>query len=105
QQGLSFGNKPGAIVYIAALDSSVRGEAQILTHKLRSAGIAAQCDNENRSFKSQLKAASLSNVKFACILGPDEIKNNIVTLKNMAEGSQISLNNDELVEYIRNNLE
>ncbi|MBQ7569954.1 MAG: histidine--tRNA ligase [Synergistaceae bacterium] len=105
QQGLSFGAKPGAKVYVAALDASSRGEAQVLTHKLRSAGIAAQCDNENRSFKSQLKAASLSNVKFACILGPDEIKNNIVTLKNMAEGSQISLNNDELVEYIRNNLE
>ncbi|MBQ8692471.1 MAG: histidine--tRNA ligase, partial [Synergistaceae bacterium] len=86
-------------VYVAALYASARAEAQILTHKLRSAGIAAQCDTENKSFKSQLKAAG--NAKFACILGPDEIKNKVVTLKDMADGSQVSISNDELIDYIK----
>lgn len=99
EQGCHFGKKTETQVYVAALDDSARGEAQILTHKLRSENISAECDTEGRSFKSQLKSASSAN--FACIIGPDEIKNSVVSLKNMADGSQISIKNNELAGYLK----
>lgn len=99
EQGCNFGLKPAIKVYVAALDESSRGEAQILTHKLRTEGISAECDTEKRSFKSQLKSAG--NADFACIIGPDEIKNGVVSLKNMRDGSQISIKNSELSGYLK----
>ena len=44
-----------------------------------------------------MKYADKINCKYIIIIGDDEVNNNIITLKNMVDGSQLELNKTELV--------
>ena len=97
-QGCSFGRIPGVAVYCAALDDESRGIIQALTYELRKAGISAECDTAGKSFKSQMKSAGAC--KFACIVGADERMNNAVAVKNLSDGTQVSIPISEATSYI-----
>ncbi|MBR1657197.1 MAG: histidine--tRNA ligase [Synergistaceae bacterium] len=99
EQGCSFGEMPAVTVYCVALDNESRGAVQVLTHKFRTEGISAECDTSGRGFKAQMKSAG--SCKFACIIGADERANNSVAVKNLSDGSQISIPVDEAVTYIK----
>ena len=99
EQGCTFGEAPGISVYCAALDDESRGMIQALTYELRKAGISAECDTAGKSFKSQMKIAGAC--KFACIVGADERMNNTVAVKNLSDGTQISIPINEAVNYFR----
>lgn len=99
EQGCSFGEMPGISVYCVALDDESRGMIQSLTYELRKAGVSSECDTAGKSFKSQMKIAGAC--KFACIVGNDERMNNTVAVKNLADGTQISIPISEAVSYIR----
>ena len=98
EQGCTFGKVPEISVYVAALDDNSRGAAQILTHELRMNNITAGFDTAGKSFKAQMKNAGAC--KFACIIGPDEIANNVVAVKNLGDGSQVTVKRSEVVRYI-----
>ena len=98
EQGCSFGELPGVAVYCVAMDDESRGMIQALTYDLRKAGVSAECDTAGRGFKSQMKAAGAC--RFACIVGADERANNAVTVKNLADGTQVNISVDETVKYI-----
>jgi histidyl-tRNA synthetase len=57
------------------------------------------------SFKSQFKKADKSGADFALILGDDEIAQRKVSVKNLRDyAEQITISQDELNHYLRNNL-
>lgn len=99
EQGCSFGKVPKKEAYVAALNETSRGTVQVLTHELRKNNIAAECDISGKSFKVQMKAAGAC--KFACIIGPDELANNTVAVKNMINGSQENILLEDVVNYIK----
>ena len=99
EQGCSFGKKPSVEVYSAALDEASRGAVQVLTYELRKNNIAAECDTSGKSFKAQMKAAG--SCKFACIIGPDELADDVVAVKNLQEGSQEKVSINEVVSYLK----
>ncbi|MBQ3395874.1 MAG: histidine--tRNA ligase [Synergistaceae bacterium] len=99
EQGCSFGKKPEVEVYVAALGDDSRGAVQVLTYELRKNNIAAECDCSGKSFKSQMKIAGAC--KFACIIGADELANNSVSVKNMNDGSQITIALSDVTEYLK----
>lgn len=101
QQGSSFGRPPQAEVYVIAQDESTRNAVQILTYKLRMAGIAAEQDAAYRGFKAQMKSAGNSGAHWVCIIGPDELSKNSVALKNMETGEQRIVSQDELHILLR----
>ena len=101
QQGCSFGQAPSPEVYVVAQDETVRGDVQILTHELRQNGLAAEQDANARSFKAQMKSAGTSGAAWTCLLGPDEIKDGFVTLKNMENGEQESLPRHRVIERLK----
>lgn len=96
EQNCSFGKIPSASVYIVATDDESKSQAQLLTHKLRSSGIFADCDIAGRSFKNQMRNAF--NCNLSCV-----ISNNICEVKNSIENSKFSFNLDEAFEYLKNN--
>ncbi|MDR1731952.1 MAG: histidine--tRNA ligase [Synergistaceae bacterium] len=94
QQSATFGEKPRTEVQVIAQDESALGAVQILTHRLRMEGIAADQDGGdatrwNRSFKAQMKSAGSSGVQWVCIIGPEELAGETVVLKNMGTGEQV----------------
>ena len=57
----------------------------------RDHGLKAEMDHLNRSVKAQFKQANRLNAKYCLILGPDELANNLVKLRNMQDGEEIQL--------------
>ena len=62
---------------------------------MRKRGITSDIDYEDRSLKAQMRAADKYGARFAAILGEDELRQNVITLKDMQSGeqSQISMEN------------
>ena len=109
QQGATFGERPKIQVYTVAQDDGgscpeARHAAQELTHRLRMEGIAAEQDagdqdKPGRSFKAQMKSAS--EAAYACIVGPEEIANKSVAVKNMESGEQAVIPQEDAPRYLR----
>ena len=55
---------------------------------LRSKGIRAEIDHRQGSFKAQMKAADRLKVKFAVIIGQDEVEGEFYSLKELSTGKQ-----------------
>ena len=67
---------------------------------LRENGIRAEILNETKSFKAKMKEANKRQIEFVLILGEDEVKEQLFTLKNMATGEQEKLNLEGIVEKL-----
>jgi histidyl-tRNA synthetase len=63
--------------------------------------IAAEMDLLGRSFKAQFKSADSSGTHFACIIGPEEVKARVVSVKDLTTGKQESVNEDSIVSYLK----
>lgn len=75
-------------------------EAVKLTETLREAGISAEFDLTNKKFVKQIEKAS-KVAKYALILGEDEIIKNQITIKNLDTSEQITINKNEVLNYIK----
>ena len=91
----------GIDVYIAPMGEAARREGFKLAGALRKAGISAEFDQVGRSFKAQMKFADKLNAKMVALLGEDELKAGTVTLKNMREGAQSTVNIGELADTVK----
>ena len=100
--GLVAGLAPRpADAYLVAADPSLAGEVLRLAGELRSVGISAVYDSEQRSLKAQMKAANAGGHPLALILGPDELRAGTVQLKRMASGEQAAVPRAELAVRAR----
>ena len=80
--------------------SNSTNEALALVEKLRNAKISTDFDFTNKKFTKQLEKAS-KFANFAVILGEDEIKSNMVSVKNLQTSVQKTLPFDEIVQFIK----
>ena len=88
------------IFLVAVGDEAETLAFEILT-KIRRAGLTASMDFAKRSMKAQMKQAGKSNAKFALIIGDDEVKNSKVTVKNLSNSEQQTINSDKVIEFIK----
>ena len=71
-----------------------------IAEKLRDAGIRTQLNIEQQKIGKKFKYADKLNIKNVIIIGEDEIKNNVVTLKNMDTGDQNTITLEEAIKII-----
>lgn len=83
---------------ICPLDQEGLEEAFYIAQSLREKGIHCDLYPEASKLKKQLKYASDRNIPFCLILGSEELASQNFTLKNMNEGSQMTLNLSALIE-------
>ncbi len=95
---------PDNSVEVFVVDTTGGGEALGLTTELRAAGISADRAYGGRSMKAQMKAANRSRASMAVLVGTDEVAANTVTLRYLAEGTQVAVPRDQLVSTIANHL-
>ena len=55
----------------------------------------------DKKFKNQIEYADKIRAKFSIIIGDDEVKNNVVTLKNMKSGEQQNTSIEEAIKTIK----
>lgn len=80
------------------------GAAIELATRLRDNGIRAQLNCEKKKFKAKITYADKLSIPYVVFMGEDEIKNNIVALKELATGEQTNTGFDEALERIKTGL-
>lgn len=72
-----------------------------LLQKLRKEGINAEIYPEAAKMKKQLTYADKKNIPFVALVGENEIKEGIVSLKNMVTGQQINVKTEHLAAQLK----
>ena len=82
--GVEFPKAQRCDLFIACVDASVRAKAFGLVQACRDAGFVCEMDHQSRSLKSQFKLADKLGATRVAILGPDELEQGCVKLRDMA---------------------
>jgi histidyl-tRNA synthetase len=102
QESLFQGENPVPKYFIIRLGDDLTVKAIELLNYLRHNGIYAEFDLEKNTMKAQMKAADKMQAQYCIILGEDEMKAGIMTIKNMKTGEQSSLGVDKVNELLKN---
>lgn len=82
-------------VYVVYVNYEMQRHATALASKLRKRGVPAEVDLLARPLKKQMELAADS--EYAVIVGPREIQENKVTIRNMKDGKETRQDYDELI--------
>ena len=105
EQGLLNPQLPTAPCDALVLPMGVEAApAAALAQSLRTAGLKVQLYGENKKFKQKMAYADKLGVKFAVLLGTDELEAGKCSVKNMATGEQITVTPAEAAEHILQSL-
>ncbi len=91
----------GIDAYVLCVNDDVRRKASEIVSALRAAGICADIDIMGRKMQKALKYASSINAKYAVIVGPKELEDGCVTLRDMSSGDQKTVKIEELTGCFR----
>jgi histidyl-tRNA synthetase len=89
------------LVYLITLGNQAKFAGIKILNELRNSGIACDTDYLNKSLKGALRCANDAAAKYVLILGEDELKKNIITLKDMSSGEQRELVLQNLSEELK----
>lgn len=87
-------------VYVVYFDDTKEYFIKTL-EELRKNDIKASFDYNPKSFGAQMKKANKINAEYVLILGEDEQKENVVTLKRFSTGEQEKYSLDEVIEIVK----
>jgi len=88
-------------VFIAAADDAAREWVLTTTMKLRSQGIASECDLLARSLKSQMKEADRQQAEFSLVVGATELESGKALLKHLSDHSQQNIVLEAIAEFFK----
>ena len=94
-----IGNKKNG-VYIVYFDNTKEYFIKTL-EELRKNDIKASFDYNPKSFGAQMKKANKINAEYVLILGEEEQKENVVTLKKFSTGEQEKYSLDKVIEIVK----
>ena len=101
QEGIEPPDTPKPAVFVAYLGAEAKAAAVVLAQELRTAGVGATALWEDRSLKAQMKQADRLGAAYTVIIGEDEVKNGVVTLRRMADGTQAALPRREVPDAVK----
>lgn len=71
-----------------------------VANELRNAGINTEIYFDNKKIKAKFKYADRLNIPYVIVIGEDEIKSGMFTIKNMQEGTQEQLGIDKIIDKL-----
>lgn len=99
--GVEFPKPPQPKVYFAANGEEARLKAFALAQQLRTAGVSAEFDHMERSFKAQFKYANKLDAEYTAVIGDDELAMGSAKVKCMADGTEEIVPFAELISYFK----
>src|SRR5438270_5645465 len=87
-------------VYIAPLGAGMNLHAAKLARELRSKGVVVIAGDESFKLKKSLETASKLGVRFALILGENEVSSGQYALKNLGTGEQAGVSKGEIAGIV-----
>ena len=98
--GADVESPPRADVFVARVDDDASAATFDLVSTLRDAGVAAECDHQGRSLKSQLKQADRLGAGAVVFVGPRLGAEGVFEVKHMGESSQADVPGADLAETL-----
>ena len=98
--GKEFPKAQRCDLFVACVDDSVRMRAFSLVQQCRDAGYVCEMDHQHRSLKSQFKLADKLGAARVAILGPDELAQGCVKLRDMATHEEELVKLEELADKL-----
>ena len=100
QESAGITAKP-ADVYIAPLGAGMNVHAAKLARELRQQGIVVIAGDDTFKLKKSLETASKMDIRFALILGENEVNSGQYALKNLSTGEQASVGKGEIAGIVK----
>ncbi len=96
---ITLPEKKTPAIYVAPMGEAAAQYAAGLVHKLRLAGVIADCDIVGRSLKAQMKYADKIGAQYALVVGDSELEEGKAQLKNLRDGEkfEVSLSDAEQI--------
>ncbi len=88
-------------VLVTIFDETTKKASLSIAKQLRAAGINTEIFFEVGGLKKQFKYANRKGIPFVVILGPDEIQNNLISLKNMSSSEQMNITFEQLLNILK----
>ncbi|MFM9840071.1 MAG: histidine--tRNA ligase [Cyclobacteriaceae bacterium] len=88
-------------VMIAHFDDATLRYSLSIAHQLRESGISTEVYPDVTKLKKQLDYANKKEIPFVIVVGSDEMKDGILTLKNMEKGEQEKLSVVEVISKLK----
>lgn len=104
-EGIELETENQVDAYIIPMDESLRKEAFRLTQTLRMNGFTIETDYLNRNLKGNFKQADRLGAKFIVLIGEDEQKEHIYTIKNNDTKEEYKIDQDYIVMFLDEKLE
>lgn len=92
-------------VLVTQMDPAQLPAYLAIANELRAAGIATEAVLESGKLGKQFKYADRAGIRFAVVLGEDELAKGVVTVKDLRRGDQFEVARGELVKALRVELE
>lgn len=86
-------------VYVAPMSENEEAYALSLTTALRLSGYITEVDTMQRKLSANFKQADRLNAKFIVIIGEDEIKNKLFTVKNNITKEEYKVKEEEIIDF------
>jgi histidyl-tRNA synthetase len=90
-----------APVFVTIFDASLQRESFAFASELRRGGLNVLCYPEPAKLQKQFKFADKMKARVAVTLGPDEVAQNRVAVKNLANGEQSVVARESALEVIQ----
>ena len=97
-EGVFGAPDPSPRVFV--VDTTGGFQALSIANELRRAGVPTERSYDQRSMKSQMKAADRSGASIAVIVGSDEVASGTVILRSLRRASQESVPREKLIEHL-----
>jgi len=105
---LATSHKPGVrshnLVYVITLGDEEKKQGLKLLADLRKSGITADTDYEGKSLKGAMRKANDLSARHVLIIGEDELKKNVVMLKDMVSGGQKEIKVENIINELRTSI-
>ena len=95
----SMNRAPADVLILPMTDDMAPAIA--LATSLRGAGVRTQLYSEQKKFKHKIGYADKLGIPYVIFLGEDEIRENVLAVKDMESGEQVKVSLDEAIARIR----
>ena len=96
-----FQNRNKKVVMVTVFDKSLQIESIRLASELRQEGIDTAIYPEPAKLLKQFKYADRKGMNYAIVLGPDEISQNVVSIKDLKTRKQETFDRSKLISKIK----
>lgn len=98
--GVKIPEQKGPDIFLVSIGEDAEKFVTKLTADLRKQGIYAERDLMSRSVKAQMKYADKLGASFTAVIGDEEIKEGRVNIKNMTDGSSVSVSISDIASEV-----